>query len=194
MEESAKIAFMVGGWDPACMDLCVELANLGYKICFADREGGKEPDSRNGGMNLTGPADLVFPMKEFTAQKISAAIVDTAERFGGIDALVYQYNPRFKPSDADMLLDLDERDWDEAMNSGVKGFFLTCKFILPYLISRPPSVIMVLGAQNPSPAETRLTEYVSIRALDASLEHMSQEVSQYGISIIRRAVGDGANG
>jgi NAD(P)-dependent dehydrogenase (short-subunit alcohol dehydrogenase family) len=191
MEESAKVAFAVGGTDPACMDLCVELADLGYKICFADRGEGENLDSQGGRMKA-GLVSLLFPMKKFTAPNLSAAIVDTAEKFGGIDTLVYQYNPRFKPSGADMLLDIDEEDWDEAMNSGAKGFFLTCKFILPYLISRAPSTIIVLDTQNPSLAEeTRLTEYVAVRALDALLEHMSEEVSQYGISIIRKTVGNG---
>jgi NAD(P)-dependent dehydrogenase (short-subunit alcohol dehydrogenase family) len=171
--------------------LCAELANLGYAICLAYRETAEKAGHQS---ETTNPADLaafLFPIREFSAAELSSVIVDAAERFGGIDVLAYRRCPRRELSNIDLLLDLDENDWDEAMNNGAKGFFLACKFTLPYLINRPDSAIIVLKEQTPQPSETRLTEYAAMRALDAALEHMSQEASQYEISIIQKETENG---
>ena len=180
MDERTMVAFAVGG--TACANLCLELSKRGGKTCLMQCWNEERYSGQNG---AEGPSGSVL-----SAAELSASIVDTAERYGGIDALIYQHCPGADPSNAGMLLDLDEKDWDDAMNGGARGLFLACKFILPYLISRPGSAIIVLEARRPAPSEMSLTEYVASRALDALLEHMPLELSQYGISIIRREIGD----
>ncbi|MDR3354469.1 MAG: SDR family NAD(P)-dependent oxidoreductase [Synergistaceae bacterium] len=188
MDELSRVAFAVGGTDSACSDLCLELSKRGYNVCLMDYGIGAQSNNQSGAKNSAGPVEFIFPAEKFSSSELSISIVDTAERYGGVDTLIYQYCPRTEQTNIDMLLDIDERDWDDAMDSGAKGFFLACKFILPYLINRPGSVIIVLKTRSPLPSEARLTEYVAARALEASLEHMSQEVSQYGISIIQKEI------
>jgi NAD(P)-dependent dehydrogenase (short-subunit alcohol dehydrogenase family) len=190
MDKPPKAAFAVGGADSACGSLCLELSKRGYEVCLVQYGIGKQSSRQSGTADSLGPAELALTAKEFSASDLSSSIVGTAEKYGGIDALIYQCPPETGPSNADMLLDLDEKDWDDAMNSGAKGLFLACKFILPYLISRPGSVIIILEGQSPALSEASLTKYAASRALDALLEHMSQELSQYGILIIRKRTRD----
>jgi NAD(P)-dependent dehydrogenase (short-subunit alcohol dehydrogenase family) len=87
-----------------------------------------------------------------------------------------------------MLLDLDGEDWDSAMNRGAKGFFLVCKFALPYLICREGSRIVAIDPSDSGSKEPGLLEGVSKRALLAALEHISKELSNYGISAEYRVI------
>ncbi|MDR1916319.1 MAG: SDR family oxidoreductase [Synergistaceae bacterium] len=182
-----KSAFVTEGTHPVCRELCLELAKRGYSVGFVySSEDGDalELESR---IKSLGEGSVRRRIREFSEEELSAAVVETAEAFGGIDALFF-FMPESPEVSGGMLLDLDGGDWDSAMDRGAKGFFLVCKFALPYLICREGSRIVAIDPSGSCSQESGMLEGVSKIALHAALEHISRELSNYGISVEYRVI------
>ncbi|MDR3254354.1 MAG: SDR family oxidoreductase [Synergistaceae bacterium] len=195
--KDGKTAFVTNGTDENCAKLCCALAVRGFSVAFtheADADAASDLASR---IESAGVAALPFVVKNFgavrseglrLAEELSVAVVETAERFGGIDALFYFAPPA--SASAAMLLDLDDEDWDVAMDRGAKGFFLSCKYALPYLISREGSSVTALDARGADEDGEKpgLADLASREALRVVVEDIADELSAYGISTVYKKI------
>lgn len=183
---SGNAAFVTCGTDEECAKLCLELARRGFSVGFThqpDDAGAPELASQIESLGVSALALPVGRTCPELAAGLSAAVVRTAEEFGGIDALFF-----LSPAEAgggELLLDLDEEDWDAAMDAAPKGFFLLCKYALPYLISRVGARVVVLDAGGDDP---NLVESASREALKKVAEVVSEELSSYGVSVVRKKI------
>lgn len=176
-----RTVFMIGGTDSECRKLCLELAGRGCAVGFtygSDESAASELSSQ---VESAGGRALALRAASFSAEELSAAIVETAEKLGGIGSLFFFRTRGTGQDQGGMLLDLDEEDWDAEMNRSAKGFFLSCKYALPYLIGQEGSVIAAL---DPLSADGSLMDGVSGAALQAAAEHISRELSNYGVMVI----------
>lgn len=181
-EVTRRIAFLTKGETPFGRKLCSALAHLGYSIGFTcSKENACDLQKA---VESTGKSALAFAVTDFDASTLSEAVVATVEHFGRLDVLVFLTDP---PSGAsNMLLDLDEGDWDSCMNRGAKGFFLLAKYALPYLIDGETSHVIVLETPRGDARESNATEGASDGALAAVLSGISEELASCGIKLTYR--------
>src|SRR5215211_2081606 len=68
------------------------------------------------------------------------SLVKSAEKFGSktIDILVNNAGVAFNKK----LIDTSEEEWDQTINTNLKGAFLFTKAVLPYMIARKSGVIL----------------------------------------------------
>lgn len=128
------------------------------------------------------------PLEDYNAREISEAVVGAVEKLGSIDILVYCAG---EPCGSRMLLDIDEGEWDGLMNRELKGFFLSCKYALPYLIGREAPRIFLLAEDVPAADACGLHAYTADAAGRAAVAHMSGELAAYGVLVERVAAGEG---
>lgn len=186
-----KVAFVTEGTAEGCSDICRELAKKNYSVCFTYSGDAEEAESLKAAIESCGVSSMAFPVKNFDAPELSSAIVETAEKLGGADLLVYFGDmPHDYEAEGGLALDLDETDWDEAMNRGVRGFFLCCKYIVPYLIGRQGAQIVAVDTKPHDCGECSLAEFVASRALHAAVERISTEMSFYGLSASCKKISD----
>lgn len=190
----ARVAFACGGTGDDFRRLCTTLGKKGYDVSFTYDEED-EAQTLSADIEASGVRSMRSHLSSYSSEELSTAIVETAERMDGIDLLIYMGElPEGYETDGKLLLDLDENDWDVAMNRTARGFFLACKYALPYLIGRQGARIVAVDT-NPDgcegSAERSLTAFAASRALKAVCEHLETELSHYGISAEYRSICDG---
>jgi NAD(P)-dependent dehydrogenase (short-subunit alcohol dehydrogenase family) len=114
-----------------------------------------------------------------SAPELSKAIVDTAERFGGIDVLVFVHDAG-NTGGGELLLDLGEEDWDSALVPA-KTFFLSCKYAVPYLINSPRARLIIISREIAD--DDNIAEYAAAQTLKALSERAAKELSGFGIEV-----------
>lgn len=155
MTEGVRKTAIVLGPAGECGELCGALARIGVKVSSP-------------------------PLDAYSAEEISAAVVMAAEELGAVDMLVYRAGG-FEGSL--MLLDIDDVEWDAIMNCGPRGFFLSCKYALPYLIGQEASAVFLLRPEERAVGECGLHVYASDAASGASARHMSAELAGHGVAV-----------
>lgn len=150
--------------------------------------GGQHGEELRAALSSSG-ADVFFRLLEdCTAQEISQAVIEAEDALGSIDLLAYV---GCEAGESRMLLDIDEQEWDSVMNRRLKGFFLSCKCALPYLMGRESSCILLV-----MPTESRMDEcgvhaFAAGAASRAAAVHMAGELANYGIRVRALAAGAG---
>lgn len=191
---ATRVAFACGGTGKDFRSLCAALAANGYAVSFTyDEEAAAETMTAE--IEAAEGDSMASRLSAYSSEELSAAIVETAERMGGIDLLLYMGElPEDYEADGKLLLDLDENDWDISLGRVARGFFLSCKFALPYLISRPGARVVAVDAYSGEcrgAGERSLTSFVASSALKAAVEHLETELSHYGVAAEYRTICEG---
>jgi NAD(P)-dependent dehydrogenase (short-subunit alcohol dehydrogenase family) len=126
-----KVALITGGTSGIGSATAVRFAREGAAVTITGRniEHGEQVVRdivANGGEALFVRADVRF------ADQCRNAVAQTLDRFGQIDVLFNNagvFHPRTVP-------DCTEEEWDETIDSSLKGAFLMSKFTLPSMIER----------------------------------------------------------
>ncbi|MDR1916074.1 MAG: SDR family NAD(P)-dependent oxidoreductase [Synergistaceae bacterium] len=184
------VAFVTDGTNEFSRKLCRILVRRGFSISFTYRGLKNEAHAALSEIESLGARAICLPVEDFSASELSAAVIETAERLGGIDALFYVYvhHAADKDENEELLLDVDDKDWDDAMNRGARGFFLSSKYSLPYLVSSGCGRVAALDIFPHHIASLNLAEHVSSHSLRTALEYISPELSNYGVSAIYRQI------
>ncbi|MDR1471627.1 MAG: SDR family NAD(P)-dependent oxidoreductase [Synergistaceae bacterium] len=187
-------AFVTNGTGKFSRELCRLLARRGFSVSFT--YGGPEEEARaiEGELRALGAVSICLPVKDFSAPELSGAVIETAERLGGIDSLFYVFGHRDEEGEDDkMLLDLDYVEWDSVMAGGERGFFLSCKYALPYLVSSARARVWALDAFQYGASSQNLAEYVSSLSIENMVAFISRELSNYGVPALYRRISEDEN-
>jgi NAD(P)-dependent dehydrogenase (short-subunit alcohol dehydrogenase family) len=185
------VAFVTEGTAARCSGICRALAEKKYSVSFTYSGGEAEAASLRAEIEALGVRCMAFPVEKFDAPALSNAVIGTAEALGGIDLLVYFGDmPEDSETEGALTLDLDEADWDDAMNRGVRGFFLCCKYALPYLVGKPGARVVAVDTKPHDRGACNLAEFAASRALQAAALRISDETSLYGVSLAYRKMSD----
>jgi NAD(P)-dependent dehydrogenase (short-subunit alcohol dehydrogenase family) len=184
--ENGKAVFVYGD-ESSCEEICLHFARNGGKVgfvCRSDASASRLKDS----IGPTGAQAVASVAERPGAEELSRAVIAVAEAFGGIDLLVFA---RRKPDAAlgTLLLDLDESDWNGAMDEA-RAFFLICKYALPYLMNGENSGVVVIDG-NGADATQSLPDLASGKALEAAAGRIADELSGYGVSVSYERIPDG---
>jgi 3-oxoacyl-[acyl-carrier protein] reductase len=185
MTGNGKIAFVYAD-GPRCEEICLHLARNGYDVGFARRSDGSGADLA-GRIESLGARPVACQIEKPGAEELSRSVIAVAEELGGIDLLVFSARMPDAPADA-LLLDLDESDWDGAMDEA-RAFFLLCKYALPYLINKGNSRVIVIGSSRGGSAAS-LPGYVMSHALEAASRRVADEFPEFGVSVLYNDITD----
>jgi NAD(P)-dependent dehydrogenase (short-subunit alcohol dehydrogenase family) len=145
-ELAKKVAFVTGASRAIGRSIALTLANEGAQVVLTgrDMEGlGETARLIQESSQYSGASPHIARLDQVDATSIDAAVKSTMDKFGQIDILVNNSGITGKSA---ALWDLSEDDWDETMDTNLKGAFLVSKAIIPSMISRKSGSIVFIGS------------------------------------------------
>lgn len=117
------------------------------------------------------------------SSQVNSLIRSTIEKFGSrtIDILVNNAGVAFN----NRLVDTSEQEWDETINTNLKGPFLFTKAVLPYMTKRRSGVIVNVNSGAGKLGFSNLASYCASKfGLLGLAESLALEVDGYNIRVL----------
>jgi 3-oxoacyl-[acyl-carrier protein] reductase len=114
--------------------------------------------------------------------QVNSLVKSAMEKFGSntIDILVNNAGIAFNKK----LIDTSEEEWDQTINSNLKGAFLFAKTVLPYMISNGSGVILNVNSGAGKAGFSNLSAYCASKfGLLGFAESLALEVNAYNNNI-----------
>ncbi|MFY9967138.1 MAG: SDR family oxidoreductase [Nitrososphaeraceae archaeon] len=138
----------------------------------------KEIREMNGHVNVLGQKCDVS-----ISSQVNSLVRSIVDRFGGesIDILVNNAGVAFDKK----LVDTTEDDWDQTINTNLKGAFLITKAIIPHMIQRKSGTILNVNSGAGKTGFSDLSSYCASKfGLAGLAESLSLEVKMYNIRVM----------
>lgn len=156
-----------------------------YNVCFTfneSKDSAEQLEKELGGLGVVAVQCDVRDEKS-----VKNAVEFARRRFGKIDILVNNAGI----SKSGLVIDLDEKTWDDVFNVNAKGVFLTSKAVLPDMLSRGSGAIVnvssIWGEQG---ASCEAAYSASKAAVEGFTKALAKEVAPMGVRV--NAVAPGA--
>jgi len=137
MRFEGKVALITGGTVGIGAATAIKFAKEGAKVAITGRneERGNEVVAK---IEAAGSEGLFFRADVRIAEDCKRVVDETLDKFGRIDALFNNagvFHPKTVP-------ECTEEEWDETIDSSLKGAFLMSKYTLPSMIERKSGSIV----------------------------------------------------
>jgi 3-oxoacyl-[acyl-carrier protein] reductase len=122
------------------------------------------------------------------SSQVDSLVESAINKFGAdtIDILVNNAGVAFNKK----LVDTSEKEWDQTINTNLKGAFLATKAVLPFMIARKSGVIINVNSGAGKAGFENLSSYCASKfGLMGLSESASLEVDIYNIRIISICLG-----
>ncbi|TVP87306.1 MAG: SDR family oxidoreductase [Alkalicoccus sp.] len=176
-----KTAFITGGGSGMGKAAALQLADQGVRVCLLDineeecRDTKKEIEEK-GGEALVTAADTSNP------DQIKEALDKAAEQLNGIDIIFANagINGTVAP-----IEDLDPDEWDQTIQTNLKGTFLTVKYAVPHMKKNGGSIILTSSVNGTRVfSNFGMSAYSSSKAAQVAFGRMAAlELSNYRIRV-----------
>jgi len=138
-----KVAIVVGAANGIGRATALAFAAAGARVACADVE---EPGAKATATEIEKAGGQAIPVQLDVTQSAScrAVVVATAERFGGLDVLLYGAADSDTPA---TVLEMDEAAWDRVIRVNLTGAFLMVKAAIPAMIARGGGSVILIASQ-----------------------------------------------
>ncbi len=110
---------------------------------------------------------LFVPCNVAQEDDVKKMVETAADKYGSIDYLINNAGlSKFKP-----FAELDITDWDEVLNTNLRGAFLCCKFAAPYLKASHKGAIVNIASTRAMQSEPDSEAYAASKGGILSLTH-----------------------
>ena len=125
------------------------------------------------------PAPMVCKIDHLKADSIQNCVAQTLEAFGRIDILV---NNSGVTGHSAPLWELNEAEWDEAIDINLKGPFLVSRAVIPSMISRKSGSIIFIGSiTGKRPLINRSVYAASKLGIVGMVRTLALELGKHGV-------------
>src|SRR2546427_1018178 len=175
-----RVSIVTGGAQGIGRAYCLELAAEGSAVVVADLlDGSPVVDEivAGGGDALASRVDVSDP------DSTRAMAVAAVERFGRIDALVNNA-AYFKQAKRGPFTDIGVDEWDRAFNVNVRGTWLCCRAVYPYMRRNGYGKIINVSSNTPFKGVPGFLHYTSSKAAIIGLTRaLAREVGADNIAV-----------
>ena len=132
LELRSKSAIVTGGAGSIGQEICRVLASEGVRVVICDyrkKEVGTEIARQ---IEEQGGEAFYHDTNIIQGASVDALVEETLRRFGGVHFLINCAGVAF----GHYVWETPEQEWDTTLDINLKGTFLTCKAIVPYMIEQ----------------------------------------------------------
>jgi 3-oxoacyl-[acyl-carrier protein] reductase len=170
---AGKRAFVTGGSRGIGRAIAKGLARAGADVAFSYRERRDEAEKTLADIEATGRRGLALPMDVADRASVEAAAKDAHTAFGSLSILVNNAGIN-KPTDFDQVTDAD---WDQILNTNLKGPFVCAQVFLPLLAKSGGGSIVHIGSVSGQYGGPRTAHYAASKA---GLISLAQVIARFG--------------
>ena len=174
-----KVAIITGGGRGVGKEVAVRFAKAGAKVIITSRTRTeldkvcKEIKSANGFCEA-----CVMDMT--SEESIKEGIKSVASKFGSVDILVNNAGTMTLKKICEMSCD----EWDSMLNTNVRGVFIACREVLPYMMAKKSGRIINIGSMAGRRGYPEQGAYcASKHALAGLSKVLALETREYNIRI-----------
>ena len=172
-----KTIFVTGG-SRGIGEAIVRRAAGKYNVCFT--YNANEGLARDLEKELAGLGVVTVKCDVRDENSVKSAVEFAKKRFGRIDVLVNNAGV----SKSGLLIDLDEKDWDDVFDVNVKGVFRMTKAVLPDMLARRSgAVVNVSSIWGQVGASCEVAYSSSKAAVIGFTKALAKEVAPSGIRV-----------
>ena len=183
-QEKRTTAIVTGSGRGIGKETAILLAKKGVNVVVCSRTENEVRSAVEEIEKLTSKADVLGVKCDVSvSSQVDSLITKTIEKFGSetIDILVNNAGVAFNKR----LVDTSEQEWDQTINTNLKGSYLFAKAVLPYMIKRKSGVIVNVNSGAGKAGFSNLSAYCASKfGLLGLAESLALEVGQYNIRVI----------
>jgi NAD(P)-dependent dehydrogenase (short-subunit alcohol dehydrogenase family) len=180
-ELAGKVAFVTGASRGIGRAISLRLAEAGAQVVLAGRDQSGLEETARMVTAASALPPLICHLDLLDRASIDAAVAKTLETFGHMDALV---NNSGIPGNPVPLTELPEKDWDETIDTNLKGPFLLTQAVLSDMLKRRSGSIVFIGSvTGKRPFVNRSAYAASKLGLVGLMRTLALEVASQGIRV-----------
>lgn len=175
-----KVAIVTGGGKGLGYTIAETLLREGMQVAICGRTEKTITDAVANLSAQFGERILGVVCDVSDAQQTSRFVEQVINRFGDIHVLIN--NSGFGKETR--VWETSEADWDEVMNTNVKGTFLMCKHTVPAMIANREGYILNIASQAALNGYAKAGVYCASKFAMVGLgKALQEEVREYGIHV-----------
>lgn len=177
-----KVALVTGASRGIGRAISLALAKEGAQLILAGRDLAALNETAHLIAQLkVGPSPLVSRMDLLDVSAIQSSVQQSLDTFGQIDILVNNSGITGKSAP---LWELDEAEWDNGIDTNLKGPFLLSKAVIPSMISHKSGSIIFIGSiTGKRPLMNRSVYAASKLGMVGMMRTLALELGRYGVRV-----------
>ncbi|HZA61912.1 MAG TPA: SDR family oxidoreductase [Nitrososphaeraceae archaeon] len=183
-EESKKTAIITGSGRGIGRDTAILLAKHGVNVVVCSRTENEINSLVYEIKRIGGNANILGVKCDVSISSQVISVVKSAiDKFGSetIDILVNNAGVAFNKK----LIDTSEQEWNQTINTNLKGAFLFTKAVLPFMIKRRSGAIVNVNSGAGKTGFSNLSSYCASKfGLFGLAESLALEVDAYNIRVM----------
>jgi NAD(P)-dependent dehydrogenase (short-subunit alcohol dehydrogenase family) len=183
-----KTAIITGGSRGIGKEVAILLAKKGINVVICSRNHNEISRVVEEIKAMYQPSEVLGLRCDISISiEVNSLIKSTVERFGGIDILINNAGIVFVKK----LIDTLEEEWDQTINTNLKGAFLCSKAALPYMIHKKSSVIINVSSGAGKVGFENISTYCASKfGMMGLTESMAWEVANYNMRVMTICPGE----
>ena len=175
-----KRCLVTGGSRGLGLAICKAFARAGARVAFTFSRNAEDAEDARSEISEAGGEPLVFQGSVSDSKHAHETVSTLVEKWGGIDVLVNNAGPtQILP-----IALLEEEDWDEVMDTNVKGAYLFSRAVLRNMIRARAGHILNIGTFASERVVEAPVHYAAAKsALRGLTEALAREVGRYTIQV-----------
>ena len=178
-QEAKKTAIITGSSRGIGKETAIILAKKSVNVVICSRTQSEINSTVEEIKKLAGISDVLgIKCNISIPSQVNSLVKSVMEKFGRntIDILVNNAGVAFNTK----LIDTSEEEWDQTINSNLKGAFLFTKAVLPYMISNRSGSILNVNSGAGKAGFSNLSAYCASKfGLVGLAESLALELSEY---------------
>ncbi|MFL6368227.1 MAG: SDR family oxidoreductase [Nitrososphaeraceae archaeon] len=178
-EKAKKTAIITGSSRGIGKETAIILAKKSVNVVICSRTQSEIISAVEEINKLTGSSSALGIRCDVSiSSEVNSLVKSAIEKFGSntIDILVNNAGVAFNTK----LIDTSEEEWDQTINSNLKGAFLFTKAVLPYMISNGSGVILNVNSGAGKAGFSNLSAYCASKfGLVGLAESLVLEINEY---------------